>query len=236
MTERGRGALTRDAASLAIGPSRVAWNGDRLTFHIDERGCPLPRRIRGTVTVHPRALTGHTESLDAAGRHRWSPIAPASRIEVALSEPGVRWSGDGYLDSNAGTRSMETDFVRWDWSRGALRDGTALLYDVSRRDGSRHLIALQVGTGGRVSPLRETETVVALPNTRWGVSRETRADAGARAAVVRTLVDAPFYARSELSTRIGGQDVVAMHESLSLDRFRAPWVRAMLPFRMPRRA
>jgi len=25
-----------------------------------------------------------------------------------------------------------------------------------------------------------------------------------------------------------------VHESLSLDRFRAPWVQAMLPFRMPR--
>jgi carotenoid 1,2-hydratase len=30
--------------------------------------------------------------------------------------------------------------------------------------------------------------------------------------------------------------VVAMHESLSLDRFMRPWVQAMLPFRMPRRA
>ena len=28
---------------------------------------------------------------------------------------------------------------------------------------------------------------------------------------------------------------MAVHESLSLDRFRAPWVQAMLPFKVPRR-
>jgi carotenoid 1,2-hydratase len=52
--------------------------------------------------------------------------------------------------------------------------------------------------------------------------------------VRQTLEDGPFYARSILSTRVFGEDVPAMHESLSLDRFRKPWVQAMLPFRMPR--
>jgi carotenoid 1,2-hydratase len=52
--------------------------------------------------------------------------------------------------------------------------------------------------------------------------------------VAETLVDAPFYARSVLNTRIAGQPVTAMHESLSLDRFSAGWVQALLPFRMPR--
>jgi carotenoid 1,2-hydratase len=31
-----------------------------------------------------------------------------------------------------------------------------------------------------------------------------------------------------------GTPAQAVHESLSLDRFRAPWVQAMLPFRVPR--
>jgi carotenoid 1,2-hydratase len=52
--------------------------------------------------------------------------------------------------------------------------------------------------------------------------------------VVRTLVDAPFYARALLSTRIAGQAVTAVHESLNLDRFRSRWVQSLLPFRMPR--
>ena len=51
----------------------------------------------------------------------------------------------------------------------------------------------------------------------------------------QTLEDAPFYARSVIATRLRGEDVTAVHESLSLDRFRAPWVQAMLPFRIPRR-
>jgi carotenoid 1,2-hydratase len=61
-----------------------------------------------------------------------------------------------------------------------------------------------------------------------------RADAGHPVTVAETLVDAPFYARSVLNMRIAGQPVTAMHESLSLDRFSAGWVQALLPFRMPR--
>jgi carotenoid 1,2-hydratase len=52
--------------------------------------------------------------------------------------------------------------------------------------------------------------------------------------VVRTLTDAPFYARSLVRTRWLGEAVTAMHESLSLQRFDSAWVQAMLPFRMPR--
>jgi carotenoid 1,2-hydratase len=52
--------------------------------------------------------------------------------------------------------------------------------------------------------------------------------------VVATLQDTPFYARSVVSTEWYGTPATAMHESLSLDRFRTPWVQAMLPFRMPR--
>ncbi|MGJ0206867.1 hypothetical protein, partial [Streptococcus pyogenes] len=66
------------------------------------------------------------------------------------------------------------------------------------------------------------------------VDRLTRADAGFRPKVTKTWVDAPFYARSALSTRLFGEDVHAVHESLSLGRFRSPIVQGMLPFRMPR--
>jgi carotenoid 1,2-hydratase len=37
-----------------------------------------------------------------------------------------------------------------------------------------------------------------------------------------------------LDTKIEGERMKAIHESLSLDRFRSPWVRALLPFRMRR--
>jgi carotenoid 1,2-hydratase len=73
-----------------------------------------------------------------------------------------------------------------------------------------------------------------LPGTLWRVARRTRADAGFSPRVLQTLEDAPFYARSKIATRINGAEMEAIHESLSLDRFAQPWVRALLPFRMPR--
>ena len=60
------------------------------------------------------------------------------------------------------------------------------------------------------------------------------ADPGHGATVLRTLEDAPFYARSVVKTHLLGRPVTAMHESLCLDRFSRQWVRVLLPFRMPR--
>jgi carotenoid 1,2-hydratase len=50
--------------------------------------------------------------------------------------------------------------------------------------------------------------------------------------VEQTLEDTPFYARSVL--RSSAASGAIMHESLDLDRFKSAWVRALLPFRMPR--
>jgi carotenoid 1,2-hydratase len=50
------------------------------------------------------------------------------------------------------------------------------------------------------------------------------------------LEDTPFYSRSLIKAEMFGCSVTAIHESLVLDRFTAPWVQAMLPFRMPRRS
>ena len=73
-----------------------------------------------------------------------------------------------------------------------------------------------------------------LPRTGWLVKRATRADEGSTPRVLKTWIDAPFYARSKLATRLFGEDVEAVHESLSLARFRSPIVQSMLPYRMPR--
>jgi carotenoid 1,2-hydratase len=233
LTERRATSLTRDRTALTIGPSALHWDGAALTVRIDEVTVPFPSRLRGTVVVHPAALTGHTETLDAAGRHRWSPIAPVGRVQVAMDSPALRWSGSAYLDSNAGDRPLEDDFVRWDWSRADLHDGAALLYDVKRRDGSDLSLALRMDRAGTVRPFAPPPPA-ALPATGWRVRRGTRADAGFQPTVRQTLEDTPFYARSVLATRLLGQDAMAMHESLSLDRFRSPIVQMMLPFRMPR--
>jgi carotenoid 1,2-hydratase len=233
MTERGREDLHRAATSLAIGPSALWWEGDALAIRIDEVTAPVPSRIRGAVRVHPAAITSVVRTLDSDGHHHWWPMAPLARIEAAFEEPRLQWSGRGYLDSNFGDQPLEAGFSRWNWSRACLAERTAVLYDVTRRDGTGLSLAIQFDAAGNALDfLKPPET--RLPPTLWRLDRETRADRESAVAVVKTLEDSPFYARSIINTQVSGQRTAAIHESLSLDRFREPWVRMLLPFRMPR--
>ena len=234
MTERGRASVARSAATLAIGSSALAWDGATLTVTLDEVTAPWPTRVRGTVRLHAAALTGHVVPLDSAGGHRWQPIAPCARVEVALSDPSLRWSGQGYFDTNAGDAPLEDTFAHWHWSRACLPDMTAILYDVCRRDGARTTLALHCDAQGTVREFPPPPPA-RLPATRWRIARATRTDEGSVARVTRTLEDAPFYARSLVASQVLGKPAIAVHESLSLTRFRAAWVRMLLPFRMPRR-
>ncbi len=234
MTERGRGALAREARVLRIGPSSLAWHGETLDIQLDEVTAPWPSRIRGSVRVHTQGWQAHPLVLDAQGQHRWSVLAPVARVEVALTSPALRWSGPAYMDRNWGGAPLERAFTRWDWSRAHLRDErTLVMYDVQRLQGSREVWSLCFDADGAVRAV-ESPVVAQLPGTAWRLPRSTRLEAALPGAV-RTLEDGPFYARSLLGARWQGEPVVAMHESLCLRRFSSPWVQAMLPFRMPRR-
>jgi carotenoid 1,2-hydratase len=236
MTERGRDALTRDARSLAIGPSAMRWEDGALTVRLEEVTAPIPSRLRGTIRLtplvppNPRGFT-----LDGAGRQRWRPIAPLSRVEVEMESPALRWSGPAYFDTNDGDAPLEEDFRQWDWCRAPLRaGGGAILYNAERRDGTAQALSLRIRPDGVVedAPLLPPTS---LKRSLWGVARPTRADAGAAPRVVSKMEDAPFYTRSVISTRLFGEEATAVHESLDLDRFAALPIQAMLPFRIPRR-
>lgn len=234
LTERGSTWVRQGRQDLTIGPSSLTWDGETLTLRVDEVTAPMPSRIRGVVRLRPDAVSQHVEELDAQGMHRWWPIAPSCRIEVALDQPSLRWTGEGYLDSNSGDAPLEHTFTGWNWSRARLAGGdTVVLYDVADRGGGERALAMRFDVLGRVEYL-PAPPPVPLPRTHWRIARATRADDGYSACVLRTLEDTPFYARSLLSARLCGEPVTAMHESLSLDRFRAGWVRLLLPFRMPR--
>jgi carotenoid 1,2-hydratase len=234
MTERGRSALHREASRLEIGPSSLSWDGNCLTIRIDEIAVPIPRRIRGVVKLYPRAVAGQPYFLDGAGRHRWAPIAPGARVEVQLDRPSLRWSGHGYFDSNWGNEPLEKAFRYWEWSRAELRDGgTAVLYDATRRDGQRTELGLHFDPAGGVERI-EVPPHAKLPTTAWRMQRGTRVDAQKSARVTETLENTPFYTRSMLSTHMLGEPVIAMHESVCLDRFDSRWVQVLLPFRIPR--
>ena len=133
MTERRRSAVTRSRDTLAIGRSTASWERGALVLDIHERGAPIPRRIRGRITVHPEAINPLPFVLEEHGRHWWRPLAPRARVTVKMSAPALRWQGSGYLDQNAGAEPIEQAFSQWTWSRAATRDGATILYDAVRR-------------------------------------------------------------------------------------------------------
>lgn len=235
MTERGKGALWRDRTTLKIGPSQLHWDGNGLTIDIDEKSALFPSRVRGRIRVAPEVLGQRRFRLDPQGRHVWEPLAPRSRVEVAMSDPDISWSGQGYFDANHGSEPLEAGFADWQWSRAHLKGGeTAVIYEGKLRDGDDFGMALRIGNDGNAEVCEMPKGVV-LPRTGWAINRLTRADAPDAARVRATWEDTPFYSRTALASRMFGEDVHAVHESLSLDRFRSPVVQWMLPWRMPRR-
>lgn len=241
LTEHGAADVSRGPAHLTIGASNLRWERGELLIDLREQTSPFPSlvpgRIVGRVRVIPTVLHGAPQALDAAGRHLWWAVAPLCRVEVELTEPALRWSGVGYHDANAGDVALEQDFHGWDWSRADVDGRPVVLYDTTVRDGD----ATRVRFARRYLPDGSAEVIEvpadrSLGRTRWGVARTSRADRGASAHVVRTLEDAPFYARSVLSTSLLGSRVQAMHESVDLDRFASSWVRFLIPFRMRRGA
>ncbi len=232
LTERTRDDLRRSPTTLVIGPSRLHWDGAALSIEIDETTAPIPSPLKGIVRIQPSALTEHDFALDAGGRHRWRPLAPISRASVEMSKPDLRWSGHAYVDCNHGDEPLETAFRRWDWTRAGDGDGTTVLYDVERRDGSEVSLAFRFAGDGRVERVAPPPRSD-LPVSLWRMRRRARSEDGAP-TLVRTLEDTPFYARSLIASTLLGKRTVGVHESLSLDRVAHPLVRAMLPFRMPR--
>ncbi|MFG6432033.1 carotenoid 1,2-hydratase [Roseateles sp. LYH14W] len=233
MTERGEQQLQRNDRQLQIGPSRLAWSADGgLHIDVDEWTAPWPQRLRGRIHLQPQAQPGQAFALDTAGRHHWQPIAPRARIALDFDAPQLRWQGDAYLDANHGTRPLERDFASWQWSRSALPGhGSRVHYEVQTLDGAERALALDIDADGRIQP-RPLPPRHALPGTTWGLARSSRAEQAPE--LIATLESGPFYSRSLLRDPADGS--LAMHESLSLQRFSQPWVQALLPFRMPRRA
>lgn len=234
MTERSKASLRRNAHELVVGPSRLHWDGASLLIELDEVGLPLPRRVRGRVRVWPQGLSNFVTPLDDAGRHRWGPIAPCARVEVDMDEPGTKWSGHAYLDSNEGDEPIHRPFTEWDWSRAAMNDGsTAVIYDLRQKSGFERVIARRFRPDGR-SEAFEPPPRQALPRTAWHIGRSMRTDAGVPAQVQQTLEDTPFYVRSVLSSGLLGERVTSVHETLNVPRVVSLPVRLMLPWRMPR--
>ncbi len=235
MTERGRDALHQEPHRLVVGPSHLSWEGDTLVIRLDETTTPVPSPLRGEIRLHPQALIPRQFEIGGVGRHVWRPIAPRARLEVAFSHPAVRWSGNGYFDTNGGDSPLETSFSEWTWSRAHRPQDTLIFYDVGGDDASGVHLALRVDGAGEVEEV-EPPPFHAAPRTAWLMPRRVRGDPADPPRLRRTLEDAPFYSRSILDGRYDGEPAQIVHESLSASRLRSPVVKTMLPYRMPRRA
>jgi len=233
MTERGRRFVHREASYFQIGPSELHWNGQSLEITIQERAVPFGQKVIGKVTVHPEQLFHYSVPLDKGHQHRWGPLAPTARIEVAFSEPQLQWQGHAYLDSNEGDEPIAKPFLDWDWARALLKDqSTAVIYDVREKNGHEHILALQFHANGSVSefPVGKRHD---LPKTFWQIRRQIRSD-GDPPKVIQNLEDTPFYSRSILNSQWRGENLTCMHETLHVPRFSSNIVQLMLPWRMPR--
>ncbi|WP_235679342.1 hydratase [Aquibium microcysteis] len=232
MTERGAGALARTPDQLTVGPSRMRWDGGKLVIEIEERAFPLPRRMAGRVVVDPGPLFGTVHALDADGLHRWRPVAPLARAAVSFDDPRLAWSGSAYVDMNAGDEPIENGFRSWTWSRTAVAGETTIFYDVETRRGGERGLALSYRADGSIGQAARPP-VRPLPGTLWRVARSLRS--AQAPSGIRTFEDTPFYTRTGCIAGEPGRAGPTVCESVDLDRFASPWVRMLLPFRMPRR-
>ena len=232
MTERSANALKTTADSYELGPSSAHWDGTSMIIDIDEFSVPFPRKVQGRVKVTPHFLTERHYQLDTEGRHFWQPFGPLGRIEVEMTKPALRFAGDGYFDSNWGSEPLEAGFSVWDWSRGHHGKQATILYDAIRRDESNYCLGLTFNEDGSVREFAPPGRATMAPGF-WRLPRSIRSDGPAK--VLRTFEDSPFYCRSLVEHQLHGQTRHAMHESLSLNVFRKPWLKCMLPVRMPRR-
>ena len=230
MTERGDSALQQSPHRLDIGPSALWASDSGLEIDIQERATPFGQRVAGRVSLSFERATDQCFELDGAGEHWWWPIAPIAQIDVVMARPGLSWSGAAYVDSNYGSRPIETGFESWNWCRGHDAEGDCQIhYDAQLSGGGEKRLSLSVDRSGAMARMSSPDLQQLPRGPVWRVARPARLPHAA--GRVKTLEDTPFYTRSEI--QVAGRHF--MHESLDLRRFCRPWVQFLLPFRMPRR-
>jgi carotenoid 1,2-hydratase len=234
MTERPQGSVVRESNAFVIGPSCVHWDGSALHVDFDEWSVPIPRRLKGRVSVYPDQLFDFSTALDHQARHHWGPIAPFARVQVDLSHPAQSWKGHAYVDSNEGVEPVAQAFTQWDWSRAHMSDGAStVLYDCQFHEGPDRLLALRFLSSGQVEPF-EAPARETMPKTAWGLERRLRSERAL--GRIQSLEDTPFYQRAVVQHQLLGETVSSFHETLNANRFASAWVQALLPWRMPRLA
>jgi len=243
LTEHGARDVSRNPDRVLIGKSHVAWEKDGLgqdclVARLDEVTSPFPklvaRPLRGEVRLWPKRTSHEAVALDSRGDHQWFCHAPDARVSVTLDEPNIDFQGSGYFDENAGAEGLEDAFASWQWSRANLASGRAFVHYATREHderGGHRRASSRLFANGKPTPV-VSPPEHDLGKTLFGLARRIRLDTGTAPTSIRTLEDGPHYARTLVRGRVLGEDAWIMHETFDGERFRAPWVRFLLPFRM----
>ena len=227
MTERGAAAVAARRRRARDRPERAGLGRQRA----DDRhrrghraaaaphprpGAPDPARARRASTVRARCRRPAPLVADRAER----------RVEVDARAPGAALAGRRLSRHQRGRRAAgATPSRRWHWSRAqsARRHGGALRR--RRRATARApSLALRFDPRGGVHPFESPAAAPRLPRTGWRIARATRSERRRRTVAPHAGRHAVLRAVA-VSPRLLGEPATAMHESLSLDRFRAQWCR-----------
>ena len=234
MTEYGKDHIERKDKVFQVGKSKIEWKDDRIEIHLDELATPIPRRVKGRITLKSDKFFLYSTWLDDEKKHRWGPIAPNATVEVEFPSQKTGWKGHAYCDSNEGDEPLEKPFHGWNWAKAHIEDDSVLVfYDVKQKKGRERVLPIRFfpdGTIKRIAPPPRED----LPDTKWFISRFMRAEPARPAHVLRNLEDTPFYSRSMISAGLLGDRQLVMHETLNLNRYANPLIKLLLPWRMPR--
>ena len=211
----------------------MRWEGDSLVIDVRERTAPWGRSLRGRVVFRPSVSPVTPIAIDGIGDHHWQPVAPLGRVEAEFESPDCAFRGNGYLDTNHGSTPLEERFSSWSWARVSDGANVRITYDVATRDGRALEHGLVVHPRGARRFFGRAER--ALKPTPFGLPRVVRTAAGEDAALLRTLENGPFYARSAIEiARPSAPTWRGLHETISLDRLASRWVQFLIPFRSRR--
>ncbi|MEM1148405.1 MAG: carotenoid 1,2-hydratase [Pseudomonadota bacterium] len=234
MTERGAKDTRRTQTSYETGNSRIERTPQGLALTFDEIGAPLPRRIKGRVTIDMPYENRQAFPLDPEAKHAWAPACTHAQITVDFTAPELSWQGSAYVDANYGLEPVTAGFDYWDWSRTPLRDGDTLIrYVTDPVAAVQQSLDLRIAPDGQIRPAPLSPSYDLNASAIWQIRRRTGKLGDATPRLAQTLEDTPFYSRSllEYADRAAG---LTAHETLSCKRLRSPLVKALLPFRMPR--
>jgi carotenoid 1,2-hydratase len=177
MTERTAKAIDRGEDHFHLRPQQRQLRRRQADLRHPQRPPPpFPIRCAARSSSSPRFEQGEQFTLDP----QWPPRLAAGLAQGAggapsSTSPELDWSGDGYVDMNAGLEPLEAGFKSWSWARTAMPDGAAILYDCQPAGGGEHGFALRIHEDGTTEHF-EAPPEIALPNVMWGVARPSRSE------------------------------------------------------------